>query len=290
MRRGLLLLLGGLGTGCGAEPTLAQGGGECAAAKAEWVWCDDFEQDRSASYFEVLPGNGSFVRAGGAGVGGSYGMRARFQAGQVDAGALHLAIGKTPQAYFRSAAGGSSVFREIWWRVWIRLEPGWTGGGASKLSRATIFSAPDTWAQAAIAHVWSGGPGDLYLVLDPASGTGPDGVVVTTKYNDFDRLHWLGMTRSAAPVFGPEAAGVWRCIESHVRLNDPGASNGLFELWIDGQLSARSATLNWVGPYAEHGWNAVFLENYWNRGSPKAQERYFDNFVVSTQPIGCGPA
>jgi hypothetical protein len=31
----------------------------------------------------------------------------------------------------------------------------------------------------------------------------------------------------------------------------------------------------------------VFFENYWNTGSPKLQERYFDNIVVSTQPIGC---
>jgi hypothetical protein len=254
------------------------------------VWCDDFEQDRSASYFEVLPVHGSFVRAGGAGIGGSFGMRARFEAGQVDAGALHLAIGKTPQASFRSAAGGSSVYREIWWRVWLRLEPSWTGGGGEKFSRATIFSSPDTWAQAAIAHVWSGGPGGLYLVLDPASGVGPGGLVVTTKYNDFDRLRWLGLAKSADPVFDATAAGVWRCIEVHARLNDAGASNGLFELWIDGRPQARRVGLDWVGPYSEFGWNAVFLENYWNQGSPKAQERYFDNFVVSTQPIGCGPS
>ena len=217
-------------------------------------------------------------------------MRARFQAGQVDAGALHLAIGKTPQAYFRSAAGGNSVYREIWWRVWLRREPGWTGGGGAKLTRATIFSSPDSWAQAAIAHVWSGGPGDLYLVLDPASGTGPDGRVVTTKYNDFDHLHWLGLVRSTDPVFDAPAAGKWRCIEAHARLNDPGASNGLFELWIDGRPEARKDGLNWVGGYSDYGWNAVFLENYWNRGAPKAQERYFDNFVVSTRPIGCGPS
>jgi ATP-dependent helicase/DNAse subunit B len=31
---------------------------------------------------------------------------------------------------------------------------------------------------------------------------------------------------------------------------------------------------------------AVFLENYWNDGSPHLQE-YFDSFVVSTQRIGC---
>ena len=34
--------------------------------------------------------------------------------------------------------------------------------------------------------------------------------------------------------------------------------------------------------------NTLFLENYWNDGSPQDQYRYFDNLVVSTQPIGCG--
>src|SRR5439155_1498988 len=32
--------------------------------------------------------------------------------------------------------------------------------------------------------------------------------------------------------------------------------------------------------------NAVFLENYWNQGSIKRQARWFDDFVISTRPIG----
>jgi hypothetical protein len=76
-------------------------------------------------------------------------------------------------------------------------------------------------------------------------------------------------------------------VEVHVRLNDAGQTNGVFEYWLDGVLEARKATLNWVGAFAAYGINAVFVENYWNTGSPVAQERYFDNLVVSTQRIGC---
>ncbi len=261
---------------------------ECAVPKEGWVWCDDFESDRSEAYFEFVTRNGAFTRAAGVGIDSSVGMRARFRLGQVDAGALHLAIGKTPQAFFRSVTPSGGPYREIWWRVWLRLETGWTGGGGSKLSRATVFSSKDTWAQAAIAHVWSGGPGHRHLVLDPARGTAPDGRVITTRYNDFERLRWIGSARSRTPVF--ERAGTdWHCIEAHARLNDPGRSNGLFELWIDGRPEARKDGLDWVGTYSAYGWNGVFLENYWNGGSPKAQERYFDNFVVSTQAIGCEP-
>jgi len=37
-----------------------------------------------------------------------------------------------------------------------------------------------------------------------------------------------------------------------------------------------------------YGINAVFIENYWNKGAPVVQERYLDNFVVSRARIGCG--
>jgi len=282
----LLALWVGVGAGVNAWPARVQTAHECATARPEWLWCDDFEQNRLASYFEVLARNGSFVRAGGVGLRGSFGMRARYRAGQVDAGALHLALGKTPQAYFRSTARGST-YRDIWWRVWIRMEPGWTGGGGAKLSRAMVLSSPDSWAQAAIAHVWSGGRDNAYLMLDPASGVGAGGTVVTTTYNDAKHLHWLGSARSTTPVFAAASAGAWRCIEAHAKLNDPGAANGVFELWVDGRPEARREGLNWVGSYSAYGWNAVFLENYWNGGSPRTQERYFDNFVVSTRPIGC---
>ncbi|HEU5217702.1 MAG TPA: hypothetical protein VFU23_03540 [Gemmatimonadales bacterium] len=285
---GLLLTLSfGVGPGSsGSSGPHPQAIG-CGAAKPEWLWCDDFEVDRLASYFEVSGRNGAFGRASGAGMQGSWAMRARFDSGQVDAGALRLAIGRTPQRYFRSVAAADRDLRDIFWRVWIRYQAGWVGGGGGKLSRATVFSSGDTWAQAAIAHVWSGGPGNWYLLIDPARGTAPGGRVMTTGYNDFAHLRWIGAARSATPLFERPDTN-WHCVEAHARLNGPGAANGLFELWVDGKPEARREGLDWVGPYAGHGWNGVFLENYWNQGSPKAQERYFDNFVVSTRPIGCG--
>ena len=72
-----------------------------------------------------------------------------------------------------------------------------------------------------------------------------------------------------------------------MRLNDAGQSNGTFELWIDGSLDAQRTGLNWVGSYSAYGINALFLENYWNAGSPVAQDRFMDRLVVSTQRIGC---
>jgi hypothetical protein len=42
-----------------------------------------------------------------------------------------------------------------------------------------------------------------------------------------------------------------------------------------------------MGSLTEYGINAVYLENYWNEGSPQPQDRYFDNFVIATERIGC---
>lgn len=260
---------------------------ECSRPQSGWIWCDDFDQDRLGQYFEYDSRGGRFVRATGVGVGGSGAMRARFNAGDVNAGSLKLAFGRTPDSYFRPVDGGTANYREIYWRFYLRNEPGWTGGGGDKLARAVVF-AGSNWSEALIAHVWSGGAGNNYLVLDPASGTDTQGNVRTTKYNDFANLRWLGAQVGKTPLFDAAHVGQWYCVEARVRVNDPGQSNGVFELWINGNLEARATNLNWVGNYSAYGINALFLENYWSDGSPRQQERYIDNLVVSTQRIGCG--
>jgi hypothetical protein len=263
---------------------------ECAAPRAGWIWCDDFEQDRLSKYFEYDSAGGRFVRTPGVGVAGSFGMRARWEsAGRVEAGSLHLAMGKTPQKYVRPVDAGTKLYREVFWRLYLRLQPGWRGGGGDKLSRVMSL-ASTSWAEAMIAHVWSGtspGPDQEYLALDPASGADPAGTLRTTKYNDFDRLRWLGYTRGKTRVFADTAAGRWYCVESHVRLNDVGESNGVFELWINGTLDAQKTSVNWVGAFTDYGINALFVENYWNAGAVQPEERYIDNVVLSTQRIGC---
>ncbi len=268
---------------------------ECQSPQAGWIWCDDFDQDRLSQYFEYInPGGSSFVREAGVGTEGSYGMRVHFNKDQVEAGALHLAFGRTPGSYFRPVDAGNADYREIFWRMYLKHQSGWGDGGGFKLSRATVF-AGSNWSQAMIAHVWSGlsfqgdtNPSRYYLVLDPASGTDQAGNLQTTQYNDFANLRWLGAVVGQTPLFDSGHVGQWYCVEAHVRLNDPGSSNGLFEFWIDDNLEARKTDMNWVGSYTDYGINAVFFENYWNAGSHQTQERFFDNIVVSTQRIGCG--
>jgi hypothetical protein len=272
---------------------------ECAFMDPDWLFCDDFEADRLDRYFERTRPD-QFMRTDGVGLGGSQGMAARWRwPGDVNAGDLKIGLGRTPDDYVRPVAAENEDLREVYWRFYVKHEPGWQGHGADKLTRATILlpAAYDehgneiraNWSQAMIAHVWSGAPGSARqykLTLDPASGTDPQGNVVTTRYNDFDRLRWLGVAEGATPLFDSEHVGEWYAVEVHVKLNDPGESNGVFELWIDDELDVVLYNLNWVGSFQEYGINAIFIENYWNDGSVQAQERYFDNLVVSRSKIG----
>ncbi len=270
------------------KDTTSTSAAECKSSKTEWIFCDDFEANRLSKYFEYDSAQGSFVRLSGSGVGGSYGMRAHFDKGQTGAGSIKLAIGKTPSSYFRPADQGTTAYREVYWRMYVKNEAGWSGGGGDKLSRAQSI-ANDSWAQAMIAPVWSGGDAATrdYLMIDPATGTDASGKLLTTKYNDFDNQRYLGYIKGSLPLFDASHVGSWYCVEARVKLNDAGKTNGVFELWINDQKQASRTDLNWVGSYSAYGINTIFFENFWNAGSPKSQSRFIDNIVVSNARIGC---
>jgi hypothetical protein len=263
---------------------------ECSAPKAAWIWCDDFEQDRLSRYFEYVDAGGRFTRTPGVGYNGSTGMQARWLTGLQDAGALHLAIGKTPQAAFRPVDGGTAVYQEIFWRLYLKNQEGWVGAGGDKLTRAFSFASGTSYAQAAFGHVWSGNSTDPttnnYLMVDPASGTDVNGNLTTTTYNDFSNMRWLTSAVGRTPIFDVAHVGKWHCVEVHMRLNSSGQSDGVLELWVDGAMEAQRTGLNYVGS-APYGINAVYFENYWNAGAPTNEERYLDNIVVSTARVGC---
>jgi hypothetical protein len=270
-----------------SDPAASPAAG-CADARPEWLWCDDFEQDRTGRYFEYVNPSGSFTRERGAGRGGSIGMRARWTRGQVDAGSLKLVFGRNPLGSRRLADAGRADYRELYWRIYVRSQAGWQPIGNDKFTRAIVFAGP-AWQEAAIAHVWGGGAGSAldHYVLDPATGIDGRGALVTTQYNDFAHLAWLGAVTGVTPLLG-DAAGQWHCVEAHMRLNDPGSSNGVFALWVDDRLDAQRDGVNWVGTYHAYGINALFLESYINTGAPAAQVRDYDDLAVSTARIGCG--
>jgi len=123
---------------------------------------------------------------------GSKGIRVRWQAGEVSAGSLKKSFGGTPDSYIgKYSVNPDSSYNEIYWRMDVRHQIGWQGGGPAKLMRA-LTMANSNWATGMMAHLWSGGKDNVFLGMDPASGVTVDGTLKSTKYNDFDNLRWLG--------------------------------------------------------------------------------------------------
>jgi len=241
------------------------------------IWYDDFNGPEKA-YGEASGKLDDHESLGGSGKS----LACYYAKGSQGEGNRKVFFGDSP-------SGGSKVVRkgehfdEIYWRIYVKHQPGWTGGGEAKLSRATCLTTPN-WHQAMIAHVWSG-PGET-LTLDPATGV-RGGQIVTTRYNDFAHLHWLGNKPASTFKFSsPAEAGWWVCVEAYAKLNTPGQKDGVNRLWIDGRLEAQRTGLDWRGSYTGHSINALFLEAYWNQGSPVSQTRWLDNFVISTKRIG----
>ncbi len=254
---------------------------------ADWIFCEDFEDlvDPADRFFEYNDGGGRFVLADDAAYSGDWSMRATFEPGVEGTGWMSVAFGVNPAVYGgKPHIDPNGTYEEIWWRLRLRMEPGWPDVGPAKVTRATSI-AKDDWGQAMIAHLWSAGS-DVTLLGDPASCV-QGGVVVCNGYNDFANLSWLGQMNGTSPLFSSAWSGTFHCIEGHVRLNTPGASDGVFEFWIDGNLENARNDLDWRGTYEGHGINLVSFENYWNGGPPATLQRWIDDVAIATVPIGC---
>ena len=116
----------------------------------------------------------------------------------------------------------------------------------------------------------------LRSALDPATLTGTVLLVHVANMPSY-----LGRTVYYSPADGKNLNRVF-----------PGKADGTAALWVDCRLDAERTGMDFRGTYDGHSINAVLLEAYWNRGSPVDQRRWYDDFVVSTRPIGpvCAPA
>lgn len=89
--------------------------------------------------------------------------------------------------------------------------------------------------------------------------------------------------------------GRWYTVEIRRRLNDSGQSNGIFEMWIDGQKVAEYNNVLYrvpldgaYGADFNYGTNFVMLSTYINNPAPKEQSMYYDDAILSSTYIGFG--
>lgn len=237
------------------------------------IFEDNVESDKTSQYFEVETASGRFGRAADPSYDTAW--KSVYQSGtQVNHGSLHLAFGKTPSSYFASVFSSSLDFADVTAEFDIRhsIANPWT----DKLFRFIVFSATD-YSQAAIGHAWA--ETSTQLKLDPATGTNASGTVITSGYNDFANLTFLGLQTGTAGVFGSTATTRKR-IKVRMRLDDPYQNNGVLQSYVDGVLDAQSTGAPFVKSYTDYGINAAYFEAFTNTPQVQTYDRYFDNISV----------
>jgi hypothetical protein len=264
-----------------------------ADTSGDVIWYDNFDVDRIASYFEPAAGSGDLRYSTTALGRGGKSMECFYPTGGFGYGNRKIAFGDCPVTNNRRKSG--QKFDDIYWRIYVKFPKDWVGDAAAKMSRATVFSGPN-WSQASILHCWSAGRSTkTALTLDPATGV-RNNVLATTAYNNFRNLRWLGNYPPAKfGIADPNEVGRWVCVECRMKLNSITPTtdaagktiwDGYGAMWIDGKLETERKNMNFRGTLDTYGINAVLLEAYWNNKSPVNQYRWYDDFVVSTKPIG----
>jgi hypothetical protein len=116
-----------------------------------------------------------------------------------------------------------------------------------------------------------------------------DGEVVADVYaknsSQANSVGWLPIARSGFFFNAPANIGRWIRFEMEIKLNTPGQADGLYRFWADDELIIERTGVDLRGN-TQDKINEVMLDGYWNGGSPKAQSRYFDDFVIATSRIG----
>lgn len=250
------------------------------------IWCDSFEDEDlgpggtvGENYYDFSPGSDpeNMSRVSDESVHGDYALKNHWNegAGLSSTGSFMRTFGRNPA---NSMSHSTQDFDEIYWRMYVKLQEGFSGQ-PDKLTRATIFAKAD-WSQAMIAHLWA--PSGL-LEVDPARGINSSSQLKTSGWNDLDNLDFIGLDRGSESL----KPGVWHCIEAHVKLNTPGDSDGEFEFWMDDVRLAGRSDLNWRYSWQDYGINTIMISDYWGATSPAEQSRYLDALVISTKRIGC---
>ncbi|MCL4764220.1 MAG: hypothetical protein KJ018_20985, partial [Burkholderiales bacterium] len=82
----------------------------------------------------------------------------------------------------------------------------------------------------------------------------------------------------------------WYCIEQHVRLNTPGARDGVLRAWVDGALALARDDVRLRDVEAVRI-ERVWMNVYHGGTAPPARDMHLDidSVVIARERIGCMP-
>jgi len=217
----------------------------------------------------------------------------------------HYFLGLDPASgvdIFTTNHGGQRLWQQQWpgtppaqrlpgvaFRAWDRTNWFNTAEAAWNFKRAELQAQFNTINAVNRQPLAQRPPGAMPGTAAPGSGH----VVITERSNDFNYLNWLGASTSGGqfpniPIFDSDHVGEWYLVEQRVRLNTPGRSDGIMQLWIDEKLVVERTNINFRGWNIDAGITRIQLEVYANspRGATVDASRYISHLVVSTEYIG----
>ncbi len=217
----------------------------------EWLWFDDFESGAAlkTNYQDVDTSGFSVVTTDA--VSGTRALRQHYTSGMVGAGWI-IRVSK------------EGFPSHLFMRYYHKFEDGFSGF-PEKMARVRYRQRSGDWASTFSVNYWIN---SNLVVADVKAKSG-----------------WLPIAKSNFSFADEANIGRWVCFEMEVLLNTPGKKDGLYRMWADDELIVERLNVDLRGSDSCLI-NEVMLDCYWNGGSPKEQNRYFDNFVISTQKIG----
>ncbi len=159
-------------------------------------------------------------------------------------------------------------------RWYHKFEEGFTprdGHFPPKMARMRCFSG----------EAWRG----VYTVLFWISGA--DGHLSIERHTRAPDAHreWSPNHTTRWCFSQPENVGRWIHFELRVALGE-GKRSDQIQAWADGVLICDVTGDDLAAGYKEFTLNGMSWDCYWNGGSPREQSRFYDDLMLSTEPIG----
>lgn len=275
-----------------AETTLADSTGTtgdldangCPAdAPSSWVSCERFDDivDPAAEIAEWLVYEDAFGVEPEGGQTGNQALRITLTPGLQYGGWVTLRFGDGPDGPGVDSA--DQRFDEVWVRYALRTAGDWPGYALGDVGEVMVLDGA-SWGIAAEMAIRSEDGERLHPL---GWSCIVDGVNICDGSNDWSGALQLIWDAAGETVLFDEAnAGVWHCMEAHMRLNTPGAADGAAHVWVDGNEEIAVEDIDFLGTWDEYGLNGLRFTNF---ASPPAMPLDFwvDDIVVATERIGC---
>lgn len=250
-----------------------------AVAPADVLLLDEFEHERASAGTHRGPAESrrtfSWVPNEGMGVSGA--LRAEMIPGRDGTAKMRVYFGGNPA---NARAGAADEYAEIWWRVYLRHD---AAAAVENAALARLLGVTGSSGPRAMEASVSSDSGGALRILAQATG-----VSESRRGSAAARAaaETLGTRLGSSRVLNRNEAGRWICIESRVRLNDPGKTNGAFDLWVDGRRECALTGLRWNRGGGSGRLNTLILESGPSGKTSRIANIWLDNLVVAAAEIG----